>query len=397
MSSTRIRVVSYNLLSSHLSSAYFFTGVADAKYCDPEYRLQGILEKLTKEVENQSIVCLQEVSLLWTGKLTLFFDERNYSFLVSNYGHKFNGFMGVGIAYPRDHFKLKKSDFITVTDTKVGGWNKKMPLSQQNQDSNNTMFAKLLYPFVRVYQGLAQLLYQLKQYVLPSKKPEESSWEIAAKRINTMICLRLLPKVFENHNSTEGEFLIATYHMPCQFWDPKSMSIHTALTVQAIQMQSGNVYPYILCGDFNFKPNSPQYKFVTTGVLPERVDDPEDQELHGKVAQPEPLYPDDPFRFELKYGPLKSAYKSVYSREPEFTNYALTQNMKKTFAATLDYIFFANSGETQPNGKHPTLHVIDATDLSNQVSKTKTLKSLPSKDEYSDHLLIAADFKFEFC
>jgi len=42
-------------------------------------------------MNQNSILCLQEVSLAWTGKLYSFFEANDYAFVVSNYGGRFNG------------------------------------------------------------------------------------------------------------------------------------------------------------------------------------------------------------------------------------------------------------------------------------------------------------------
>jgi mRNA deadenylase 3'-5' endonuclease subunit Ccr4 len=86
-----VRVATYNVLSSSLCSASYFSHVADEKFCSSKYRLEGLLTKLSTEIDKNAIICLQEVSLAWTGKLHAFLEAKNYGFVVSNYGTRFNG------------------------------------------------------------------------------------------------------------------------------------------------------------------------------------------------------------------------------------------------------------------------------------------------------------------
>jgi len=65
-----MRVATYNVLSSSLSSSSYFVHSLD-KHCAPKARLDKLLAKLEKEVGLNAIVCLQEVSLAWTVRVTL--------------------------------------------------------------------------------------------------------------------------------------------------------------------------------------------------------------------------------------------------------------------------------------------------------------------------------------
>lgn len=65
------------------------------------------------------------------------------------------------------------------------------------------------------------------------------------------------------------------------------------LTGGGWQLLAGDT-PHILCGDFNFRPESSMYRLVTTGVIEE--DHPEYPEV-----------PDDMWKPTIRT-PLKSAY-----------------------------------------------------------------------------------------
>src|SRR5437899_2339551 len=88
-----VRVASYNVLSSALCSPSYFVTVPERE-CSPRYRLEVLERKLEGETQRGSVIALQELSLAWTGKLHAFFALRGYTLVASNYGTRFNGYMG---------------------------------------------------------------------------------------------------------------------------------------------------------------------------------------------------------------------------------------------------------------------------------------------------------------
>ena len=66
---TTLRVVTYNVLCSHLGGPDYFTA-CDPAALAPTTRLARVMAKLHAETERGSLLCLQEVSMTWTGPLT---------------------------------------------------------------------------------------------------------------------------------------------------------------------------------------------------------------------------------------------------------------------------------------------------------------------------------------
>ena len=50
-----------------------------------------MLAKLDNETAQDSVICLQEVSTAWAGKMHVFFEQRGYTFVTANYGNFRNG------------------------------------------------------------------------------------------------------------------------------------------------------------------------------------------------------------------------------------------------------------------------------------------------------------------
>lgn len=85
-----VKVTTYNVLSSHLGGADYFTS-CKPQDLDPKYRLGKLKEKLDKEIKSRSIICLQEISTTWAGDLHTYFANNGYYMVTGLYGNKFNG------------------------------------------------------------------------------------------------------------------------------------------------------------------------------------------------------------------------------------------------------------------------------------------------------------------
>ena len=55
---------------------------------------------------------------------------------------------------------------------------------------------------------------------------------------------------------------------------PEAMVIHASLAAQRLQNWSTANLPYVLAGDFNFKPGSPMHTLYLTGVANDNVPGP---------------------------------------------------------------------------------------------------------------------------
>ena len=241
------RVVSYNVLSSHLASPSHFTTL-DPDHLTAGNRLPLVLQKLEDEINNGQnvILCLQEVSYDWAAAFHTWFANRGYHFITGLYGKKFNGYMGVGLAYPIDAFETMNVDISRLADKRVDGW----PVEPEPSTST------------KVWNSVSSLWkVPLKAVGFDSNK-DRDHWEISENRFNI-----LLTATLKDRKSGQA-FCIANYHMPCCFYAPMVMSIHSEMAARHVQdiAASQNV-PFVLAGDWNITPNSPTYKLMTTGQL----------------------------------------------------------------------------------------------------------------------------------
>lgn len=111
-----VKISTYNVLSSSLCEPGFHRSCSVAAL-DQSNRLIKVKEKLEQEIASKSIICLQEVSHNWAGKLHPFFVNRGYHLVTALYGHRWNGYMGVAIAVPIDEYNIVDVEIARVADT----------------------------------------------------------------------------------------------------------------------------------------------------------------------------------------------------------------------------------------------------------------------------------------
>ena len=110
-------VVTYNVLSSALASPDWFR-FCDPANLEPDTRLSRVVSKLKSEIDKRAIICLQEVSRDWSGKLHALFQQNGYTMIDSLYGIAISGYMGVGVAFPNEKWTAVDVDIRRVADTK---------------------------------------------------------------------------------------------------------------------------------------------------------------------------------------------------------------------------------------------------------------------------------------
>jgi 2',5'-phosphodiesterase len=345
--STKLRVVSYNVLSSHLARPNHFTSYNPA-HLEASNRLPVVLQKLDEEMKSSknTVVCLQEVSYDWAADLHTFFATRGYHLVTGLYGKKFNGYMGVCLAWPVETMEVVHVDISRLSDKRQGGW--------PDRDERPSALASLWTSMLKTLP--------LKQFGLEGKEVIDH-WNFSENRFNVIVSAVLREK------ASGKAFCIGNYHMPCAYFAPMVMSIHSEMAAQHVQrmaMEHGDV-PHILAGDFNIKPTESVYGLLTTGEM-----DKED-----------PFYPTP--KNGMEWSPSAKAMKSAYAAasekgsEPDFTNYAKVKD-EEPFIDTLDYIFLSSAW------------------------KVKGVRELPHRDqcspfpnldaeEPSDHIMIAASLE----
>eukprot|EP00475_Leptophrys_vorax_P008070 TRINITY_DN15174_c0_g1_i1.p1 TRINITY_DN15174_c0_g1~~TRINITY_DN15174_c0_g1_i1.p1 ORF type:complete len:431 (+),score=104.73 TRINITY_DN15174_c0_g1_i1:171-1295(+) len=357
---------------------------------DPKTRLHKVVGKLSpfvaqeskenanlwvQEVEGsvsaRSIILLQEIGESWVGPLHAFFQQNGYHLVTSLYGKKDSDYFGVGIAFPSDKFELIDAKVVKPSD-----W-KKWPIDPADIPRKSYKLSSLatLQGWKKLFTERFDLILWFLKWILLCvfffwciwiyfvylavqywnlESVPMIPWKYARDRANAQIILKLRAK------DSDIDFVVSTYHMPCTFWSPPVMVIHSALAMQIVQEFAGSL-PYILGGDFNFMPDSSTFKLYTEGGI--KSTDPTYPTLH----------PEDKWTPAL-VEPVQSAYSAFLGREPEFTNHA--SNYGNKFTGTLDYLFISRNVSV--------LNVLRLGKLS------ETRSTFPNRNEPSDHIMIGS-------
>ncbi|CAF1100405.1 unnamed protein product [Rotaria sordida] len=328
-----VRVVSYNLLVPILANRPEHYCKCQTQFLETDYRWNLIQSELEQEITNHenTVICLQELSLSWLPKLELFFRRLNYSFFYNLYGERRKDYMGDGMAIP---FSMQLN---SISMIKIGDHIRSISKYREKKGNILTWGWDL-------YQSL------MSKFIDPVSDP----WQTAMNRSNILICLQVV---------IDGKPLyIGTYHMPCLYKEPQVMAIHSSV-VKDLMFQLSAGQDFILAGDFNIQPSSACYQALT------------------KKGYMNRNFPES-INYEISYQPnseqvLKSAYQEKNGTEPVYTDFSYTPH-SPNFCATLDYIFF--------NGHLLVEKVLELPDH-------PTGESYPDETHPSDHLMIAATFR----
>jgi hypothetical protein len=255
---SNVRIISYNILSSNLAEPSWFTS-CKPENLDTANRLKKIKTKLKAEIDQEAIICLQEVSTTWAGALHQFFSQNNYHFITGLYGGRNNGYMGVAMAVPMKSFEIRDANITRVADSK------KIP-KKSRAEGRPSIIQQLMK---KITAPVSNKLLQTARFLNLVGSPSQSIdfWEKALYRFNQMVCCRLY------HREGGAEFVVGTYHMPCMFDLSSVMVAHCSLSAQLIHRFSAGL-PYFFVGDFNIKPGSAEYRLLTEGKIDPMVSTP---------------------------------------------------------------------------------------------------------------------------
>lgn len=358
-----VPVVTYNILSPALVSKEYFPTCKEEHLTD---RFDAIKRMLHDSVKSGAIICLQEVPRAWSGPFNVWFMRCGYHYIDSLYGYDKNGYMGVAMAFPVDRFDMMDCVIESIADhiKTPPTYQKNMQLSMKAPEHN--FLTKLL------------LLFALYCVVIPwnmvrsySERPKPDVYRRAKRYSNTMIALTLKPKLAHNDHT----FIVATYHMPCAFYDPQIITLHTMALLERLQgMQKINSdthrpIPLIIAGDFNFMPDSLQYELIV-GL--------------GPIEHDHPAYPRTPTGVAfpvIRTRTMDSAYARTHFCEPLFTNHSQVAG-RPVFKDTIDYIFCSKDCGVIAAHAHFSEH-----DVANV---------MPNAFQPSDHVMLSATIELTY-
>lgn len=170
----------------------------------------------------------KEVSYEWAGALHTFFATKGWHLVTGLYGKKFNGYMGVGMAWPTSGFDVIGVDICRLADTREEGW----PKSEEKGFLDN------------VVKGFSSFIEgAMKQLGWKDSKDEDppDHWSLSERRFNVLLTATLREK------KSGKSFAIGNYHMPCAYYCPMAMTLHADLCARRVQtIAEKNNVPYVL-------------------------------------------------------------------------------------------------------------------------------------------------------
>jgi hypothetical protein len=368
-----MRFVSYNLLSSALSTPKSFP-TTKAHLLDAQTRLEDICIKFKDIIANSSdngietgtIFGLQEISLPWVGPLRSFFQQHGYEFVHSCYGSRFNGYMGVAIAFPMRAHDLRISRLEMVCPPQQYGDVGFQRWKQGQKKSNTAWYRKL------VNLGKNSLPFRplIEHFQTPSPRPPQ-----------TMIACRFNRAIFGLlHHPDVGAVAFGTYHMPCMFRYPKVMAVHALLFFHALReyCHRCGVEDFVVMMDANFQPGSLPYRAIA-GYLTQDELDAIDATNPGVTTL---RIATDTVGRSQTLSDFLVDIQHVYP-DNSITNY--THGFAGEFVGKIDYIWY----KFEPWSSDATLEVeVDAVKAPTEYESNQS-NFLPNASEPSDHYMLS--------
>jgi len=313
MSSSQVKVITYNLLSPKLCNQSDFLNYTIPEDLDPttrKTRTFKLLENFINFSNNpQPIICLQEISPDWKGNLELLFAKHDYSFFNISYG-----ILGIGIAIPNQSIMVTNVEYIHIgelikTNTPRRIWQIEEEYREAERErkirEENLTFLEKVSLIVKEYTAL------IPEYIRVIEETiKQAKWK---KNYAIRLTLRL--------KTNEKEFMVYNYHSPCTFKTPIIQFLHLSVFKRLILKH--HQIPTIFAGDFNITPSSDEYIFFTGEPVPESKTvylPKEDQE-------------------DISYQSFKM---TAASQTMPFTCHSHTK-FGGYFKDTLDYIFVSNA------------------------------------------------------
>jgi len=312
MSSSQVKVITYNLLSPKLCNQSDFLNYPIPEDLEPTTRKTRTLKLLESFFVHspQPIICLQEISPDWKGALELLFAKHDYSFFNISYG-----ILGVGIAIPNQSITVTNVEYIHIgelikTNTSRKIWQIEEEYREAERDrkirEESLSFLQKVSLIVKEYTAL------IPEYIRVIEETiQQAKWK---KNYAIRLTLRL--------KSNEKEFIVYNYHSPCTFKTPIIQFLHLSVFKRLI-LQHHQI-PTIFAGDFNITPSSDEYNFFT-GAAP--------------VPESKTVYLPNEYQEDISYQSFKM---TAASQTIPFTCHSHTK-FGGYFKDTLDYIFVSNA------------------------------------------------------
>lgn len=368
MDDATFSVATYNLLSQALCNPTSYPA-CDAADLDPELRFARVLQRLAPEIMKGSIICLQEVSMSWLPRLHKALECQNYRCVYTNYGQRFNNYMGILTAFPSSEYGLLEWKVECPADHMTNRQGVAVHTGETSQ--NTTWNISNLVP-----GSLLHLCNSAVGWMNTSSPPttahtdrtNQSDIQRACCKWNRllMVCLR--------HQKTDTQIVVGNYHVPCEYTRPNVILLHTAAAsgilhafAEECRTDKTSHQAIVFMGDCNFTPESDAHLFMKEGIDANSVTT---ECLRGDGATVDVI---------SSARKMRSAYQVFNGgSEPERTYHAYTHFNRQHFSGCLDYIWISDNVDV--GGVLTTAGA----------ERLDSVESLPNSKEPSDHIMLGA-------
>lgn len=357
------RFITYNLLSSDLSQPKTFPA-ADPRYLDPTFRFESICLRfkhiLGGDAEDPTIFGLQEVALKWVGPLRAFFSTYDYSLIHTCYGNRFDGYMGVAIAWPSGWARFNDNSLVCPPQT-----------------YGRPGFERWKHEQAEIEAVWYRKLARLGKESMPFRPLLDKFQASPAPAPQTLIAGKFNRAVFGYVAMPNmGKVAIGTYHMPCLFKYPHVMAVHALLFFHALHeyCTRHDLDQFVVMMDGNFEPRSLPYNALQGLCTAEELATIDEISPGVTTLCSTNRMGESRTTFEFLTG-MRHTY-------PQTSVTTFTHGHAGAFMGKIDYIWFKlASGYLTPDTKiAPTESPAEQTCL------------LPNREEPSDHYLLSALF-----
>ena len=206
------KLFTWNVLSDRFFKTIDFYQIKE--WTGNNKRIDVLKIKLSEQMKNNKILCLQEISQNMADNLCLLFIKHNYTYFHRGYNNQ----LGILLAFPKIKYDLVRVKFINIMNRK---W---LPVNDEHS----------------------------KQY---------KSYRRCSERDDHILMVDLKCK------TTKKQLCVCTVHLPCFFKQQDLMTYFAGVTINLFQKFSGNL-PWIIAGDFNVSKGQETYDYLLTGTKP---------------------------------------------------------------------------------------------------------------------------------
>lgn len=315
-----LKVITFNLLSPPLCNPKEYIDYPEdhLNRSKRKAKILSLIEEWSSWYD-QPIICLQEIPYIWKQDIERIVSAKDYKFFCMNYGSKYNGIFGVGIAVP-GFYKVLRVEYLLVSEYIK---TRDAEIVYEREASQYYRILKDISYFLRKVEETGEenfgglMIEDVKKILksIPQQNREKDlpriHEQISEAKAKNNFTIRL--KLADELNK---KFIIYNYHLPCAFKRPVVQTLH--INALKYLMSEHSEIPTIFAGDLNIRPNSIGYNYLTNGQLP-------DDHLN--------------FLMSREYCDLniKSSFNIFYENEPEFTCFSNTKYGGE-FKDCLDYI-----------------------------------------------------------